>query len=311
MITHEIPNEFYHAEDKILTVAAETKAIWAVELDLLAEFDRVCKRLSLKYTIAYGTLLGAVRHKGFIPWDNDVDVLMLRKDYEILCAHADEFKHPYFLQNEESDPGSGRGHGQLRNSSTTGILKSDMLNGEARYSFNQGIFLDVFILDDIPEDPEECAVFLDTANKLKAQYQTMRRYLQAFYCGFGRRIRLIGWFMWLLQKCFKCDFMCNANERHKAHCTKYTKVGRSRVAPVSYSASFSRKHQYPKSWFEDLIELPFEHLQLSASRYYEDILQIDYGNWRKHVVGGDAHGGVFFDVNHPYTDYLKSKRLNK
>ena len=140
MIMHEIPNEFYHAEDKILTVAAETKAIGAVELDLLAEFDRVCKRLSLKYTIAYGTLLGAVRHKGFIPWNNDVDVLMLRKDYEILCAHADEFKHPYFLQNEEFDPGSGRGHGQLRNSSTTGILKSDMLNGEARYSFNQGIF---------------------------------------------------------------------------------------------------------------------------------------------------------------------------
>lgn len=305
-LKHQVPEIFLKEEKKELVVSSSTKEIWAVELDLLAELDAVCKRLNLKYTIAYGTLLGAVRHKGFIPWDNDVDVLMLRKDYEILCANATEFKHPYFLQNEDTDPGSGRGHGQLRNSATTGILKSELSNNKARYSFNQGIFLDIFVLDDIPEDSKECVAFLKKANKLKRRYLTIRKYMQAFYSGYGRHhIRIVGGLMWLLQKCFRFDFMRCANAKYEAFCTKYTKLGTSRVAPVSYSPVLSQKLQYPKAWFEDLVELPFEHLHLLAPRCYEDILQISYGDWHKHVVGGDAHGGVLFDVNKSYTEYLK------
>ena len=62
----------------------DIKEIQKMQLDILVEFDKFCRDHNLKYFLAYGTLLGAVRHKGFIPWDNDVDVCMLRDEYEKL-----------------------------------------------------------------------------------------------------------------------------------------------------------------------------------------------------------------------------------
>ena len=66
-------------------------------LVLLNEFDRVCKELNITYVLFAGTLLGAVRHQGFIPWDDDLDVLMSRKDYEIFISNADKFLDNKFL----------------------------------------------------------------------------------------------------------------------------------------------------------------------------------------------------------------------
>ena len=74
-----------------------------VEFDLLKEFIRVCEKHSLTYYLIGGSALGAVRHKGFIPWDDDIDVGMPREDYDKLMSLHDEFKHPYFLQNFRTD----------------------------------------------------------------------------------------------------------------------------------------------------------------------------------------------------------------
>ena len=76
------------------------KKVWSVELDLLSELDRVCKKYDIKYYAAFGTLLGAVRNKGFIPWDDDIDVCMLRDDYARLKEVAkDEFSGKYYYQD--------------------------------------------------------------------------------------------------------------------------------------------------------------------------------------------------------------------
>ena len=102
------------------TVSAEMKKLWAVELDLLAEFDRVCKKHGLTYFAFGGTLLGAVRHQGFIPWDDDIDVVMFREDYRRLTQiAAEEFRHPYFFQTPFTDCGLVMGGSRLRNSNTT------------------------------------------------------------------------------------------------------------------------------------------------------------------------------------------------
>ena len=143
-----LPSGFLEEEVRCdYTVSKEMKKVWAVELDLLSEFQRVCKLHDLKYSVCGGTLLGAIRHKGFIPWDDDIDVMMMRDEYEKLCKLADEFKHPYFFQTEETDPGSLRGHAQLRNSETTGILKREL---KFKRPFNQGVFIDIFPLDNCP-----------------------------------------------------------------------------------------------------------------------------------------------------------------
>ena len=81
----KLPEHFLEKEVRCgYSVTEKAKKIWAVELDLLAEFDRVCRKHDINYQIFAGTLLGAVRHEGFSPWDDDVDVCLLRGDYEKL-----------------------------------------------------------------------------------------------------------------------------------------------------------------------------------------------------------------------------------
>lgn len=146
----ELPDDFLEEEVRCdYTVTKDIKEVWAIEIDLLMQLDEVCKKHNLKYYITDGTMLGTVRHKGFIPWDDDIDVTMFRDDYEKLLKVAEtEFKYPYFLQTEYSDPGCLRGHAQLRNSATTGILKTE----EGKFKFNQGLFLDVFVMDNVIDD---------------------------------------------------------------------------------------------------------------------------------------------------------------
>ena len=85
-------------------VSEKMKKVWAVELNLLEQFDKLCRENNLQYFVDSGTLLGAVRHQGFIPWDDDIDVVMFRDDYEKLKIIAkDAVSSPYFYQNSYND----------------------------------------------------------------------------------------------------------------------------------------------------------------------------------------------------------------
>jgi len=118
-----------------------------LELQLLDKFIEVCDKYNLQWFADSGTLLGAVRHKGFIPWDDDIDVIMPRKDYnKLLLVAKDEFTSPYFFQTPETD-NVWCLHPRLRLDNTTFIL-----NWEQNGHQHKGIFIDIFVLDVIPED---------------------------------------------------------------------------------------------------------------------------------------------------------------
>ncbi|NMB09764.1 MAG: LicD family protein [Tissierellia bacterium] len=121
----------------------ELEKLKKVGLDILKEFIRVCDLLDLKYYSAYGTLIGAVRHEGYIPWDDDVDVYMPRPDYEIFMKEAKKYlKDNYFVQNNDTDPEYLLRFAKLRDSNTTFIEEE-----YKKYTINHGIFIDIFPLD--------------------------------------------------------------------------------------------------------------------------------------------------------------------
>lgn len=107
----DLRNDFYNKERICGHVVTEKmKRIWAVQLDLLREFKQICEENGLRYFLWSGTLLGAVRHQGFIPWDDDIDVAMPREDYDRFRSLGRQgLKKPYELQTNENDSGIFQG----------------------------------------------------------------------------------------------------------------------------------------------------------------------------------------------------------
>lgn len=114
-----------------------------VELDILDEFVRICKKYNLRYFLAYGTLIGAVRHKGFIPWDDDIDVWMFREDYDKFASLAQqELGEQYFYQDYKTDPDYPYNFAKIRMNGTRFVQSAiDHLN------MNHGVYIDIFPLD--------------------------------------------------------------------------------------------------------------------------------------------------------------------
>ena len=120
----------------------EFRTMQLLELDLLIEFDRVCRKHGIKYCITSGTLLGAVRHKGYIPWDDDSDIAMLREEYEKFRAVADEMDASVcYFQDHYNDPEYLWQYGKLRRTGTSFVRA-----GQEHMKGKTGVFVDIFVL---------------------------------------------------------------------------------------------------------------------------------------------------------------------
>lgn len=117
----------------------DLKQLQLEQLSVLDELKRVCDKHHLTFYLAYGSCLGALRHHGFIPWDDDIDVLMPVKDYDKLMNLANEFQHPFLLQNNETDSNFKLAIARVRKRGTACIEEKD-LDDEC----HQGIFVDIY-----------------------------------------------------------------------------------------------------------------------------------------------------------------------
>ena len=120
------------------------KKIQEQELEILEVVDRFCRDNQIDYSLAYGTLIGAVRHKGFIPWDDDIDLMMKREDYDrFIQTWQDNPPKGYFLQTDITDPEYGNNFLKIRKDGTTFIQDES----EKSCSYHTGIFIDIFPFD--------------------------------------------------------------------------------------------------------------------------------------------------------------------
>ena len=138
-----LPESFFEPETRNdFFVDENRKKIWAILIDLLVRFDRFCNDNQLNYFLIFGSLLGAIRHKGFIPWDDDIDITMPREDYQKFIALADKIEKPYIIQSPRTEKDFFLSFAKFRNVNTTCISKPF-----AHRLFNQGLALDIFPLD--------------------------------------------------------------------------------------------------------------------------------------------------------------------
>lgn len=126
----------------------EMQQLWETEQEILDVIHRVCVENELQYSLAYGTLLGAIRHEGFIPWDDDIDLMMPRADYErLLAIWKDAAPKEYILQNIQTDSDFTQSFTKIRKEHTT-FLQDD---AEREKKHHKGIFVDIFPCDRIPD----------------------------------------------------------------------------------------------------------------------------------------------------------------
>ena len=123
---------------------AQFRKMQLTELDMLVDFDRVCRKNDINYVLFGGSLLGAVRHKGYIPWDDDADIAMLRQDYDKFKAIAPKelTSTICYFQDHDTDPFYRWGYGKLRRTGTEYIRV-----GQEHLKCKTGIFVDVFPRD--------------------------------------------------------------------------------------------------------------------------------------------------------------------
>ena len=310
----ELPDGFLEEEVRCdYTVTKDIKEVWAIEIDLLMQLDEVCKKHNLKYYITDGTMLGTVRHKGFIPWDDDIDVTMFRDDYEKLLKVAEtEFKYPYFLQTEYSDPGCLRGHAQLRNSATTGILKTE----EGKFKFNQGLFLDVFVMDNVIDDKKLYEQQKKDAEKYRKRAVKYARWSTRYYKQNTWQSKVKG-ILYPVVNTFLIKTKLEEKNFRKFEevCKRYNNMETKYVTTLEFSFDIERWGKRLKSYFDKVEYMPFEFIKLPISVDYDEMLRNDYGDYMVFKKGASAHGDMIIDTDRSYTEYInkitKDKSGNK
>lgn len=288
----QLDSSFYQEEIRSgFLVSEKMKRIWAVELAILEKFDQVCRKYNLTYYVFYGTLLGVVRHQGFIPWDNDVDVIMFRDDYEKFQTIApQEFQDPYFFQTSYND-NEIRMHSKIRDSRTTAVESLDV-------DLNQGIYIDIFPFDDVPdgEDP-----VLDHVCNIQATlwYTIVAPQMVYDYLQQGKVLALS---RDVLLDLLHMDIRQRFKELELFNLSHF---GHSKVVNFLFHAINScGPPPFKKEWFQKVEYLPFESLMVPVPAAYDEILTYIYGDYHIFVKGASIHENQIQDPDISYKEFM-------
>lgn len=292
----QLPDGFLLSEYRDGYFVDETmKKVWAVELGLLEQFQNICERNGLRYYAIGGTLLGAVRHKGYIPWDDDIDVGMPRADYDrFLEVCEKELAYPYRLVTPMNDA-CYRAHAQIRNSETTGYPAND-----ERLSCNKGIFIDVFPLDGVADSKAAFAVQM-------LQMKVLNRILVNFY--YFDAVHPEPPFVKSLFHRAVCGMMKLLGVKRVYACydriaARYSKKETKKVGEISILFDDTRYH-WRREVFETSTELPFEFMKIAAPEGWEEFLTNTFGDYHKipeNKKERALHTDMVFDPETPYTE---------
>lgn len=278
-------------------VSKTMKKIWACQLNILELFSDVCSRNGLRFWLDSGTLLGAVRHKGYIPWDDDIDVVMFREDYDKLVNIAQrEFTHPYIFQTAYTESNFVRGHAQLRDARTTAIIPCEL-----HKDFNQGIFIDIFVMDNVPDDKREEDRQMYEAYKLRDRLEALARPVK---CMESRA---------QLYAALKHRFRYPTRRAFRKLYKRYEDVFRQNPADTSSMIACTswvyKSERRDRHLYDETIYLDFEYLKMPAPKGYDRLLTIQYGDYMTPVMAPTCHGDIIFDPDTPAD--LKIKELRK
>lgn len=243
----------------------ELEKLKKIELDILKQFIKICDELNLSYFAVGGTLIGAVRHKGFIPWDDDIDVSMPRRDYDIFVEKAAGLLDGgYFLQTSETDEEFPMNYAKLRNSNTAFIEKA-----LKNLNINHGIYIDIFPLDKYPEN-KSGRILLKLKNSV--YFSKMN---EAYYFEKSKDTLKIK-FIHILSNIF-CRDIKDALKKRGRLIRKYNNTASKLI--TNYSGAYGEREVVSERLFEDFEYKDFEDIKIRVPKGYDEYLKNIYGDY--------------------------------
>lgn len=236
--------------------------IHSLELDILKYIDVICKENEIQYSLAYGTLLGAIRHKGFIPWDDDIDIFMLREDYnkfiEVLSKKRDG---RYALMSLKNDKNYCYDYAKVVDASTR-IEMDDIVCYE-----NDGLWVDVFPLDSLSSFPKIHKLFITffvICNSLSLHFH------------FPHNKRSYIWYpLWAISRLFgprSFAIIVDALAKWGKNKKYIGRIG---------GATIRRNYYFEREWCFPMVKVPFEGYEFQAFGEYDKLLTFEFGDYMK------------------------------
>lgn len=268
------------------------KRVWSEEQEILDVIHKICVDNNLKYSLAYGTLLGAVRHGGFIPWDDDIDIMMPRKDYtKFKQIWNDSAPKGYIYQDYNTDTDIVNNFAKIRKNNTT-FLQSETERGR---NYHKGFFVDIFPVDNVAN------------GKLSSQLQYFAAavnllYTRGYQSGSGG---LMGKIEKLLLSTKKENYIKRRNKAERYFCRWNDKK-------CNYFTLFNTileaKKRYPIDLLNDYTVIKFNGKEYFAIKDYDRYLTITYGDYMKLPPEEERvwfHHPILIDFEHNYEDIDK------
>lgn len=288
----EFPNNYFEEETREgFTISKMMKRAWAAQLEVLEEIKRVCKELDIQYFADWGTMLGAVRHNGYIPWDDDLDIGMLRKDYMRFLEEAPKYLDKWFeLKSVYNDP-------------TDDIVKARVIN-ERHINFDPEFLarfhdcpyvvgVDIFPVDNIPSDKGELDSMVDTLKfllKVEASIPEEAPYNDDVIDLMKQIENTLG---------IEIDY--NNRLRHEAKkafdivSSRYMDVATPEVSCMLALAVDWDHYHCDRDWYKEYIEMEFENTTIPVPVGYKNILVFNYGeDYMTPKNVGSSHAYPFY-----------------
>lgn len=245
---------------KMLKQQTKMTAHQELLLEMLKDIDTICKKHRISYQLFAGTALGAVRHHGFIPWDDDVDIIMLRSEYERFFSEAagDFDKTRYFVQREHSEHWP-MPYSKLRRNNTTCIEKYHPKDLKT----HQGVYVDIFPCDNLS----------DSALVRRMQFVVSKIIIAKSLYARGYETNSVA------KKLFMQVCRVFSLKKLKAICVR-EKDQKTQFVHTFFAAGRKyEKNIFPRTWIEQSVEVQFEDGVFPISAYYDELLTKLYGDY--------------------------------
>lgn len=263
------------------------KRAWAASLEVLKAVEKICKKHGLIYFASHGTMLGAVRHKGYVPWDDDLDIAMSRRDINKFIKYAkEELPENYKVYTAEED----------FKEFLIRVVNTDQLDISLRcmnrfhgFPFVAGI--DIFIYDELPVDPEEEELYLaltSMAHNL-AYWWNSDKYTEE-----QKEKKLAE-----LEEL--CKYKIDREQSIRPQLLKLTHYlascyqdDNATEVTMTYKVCKRREYRFPKEYIKEVMEVPFEYTTIYIPTHYHEMLTMQYGNYMTPKQTGASHLYPFY-----------------